>query len=194
MATPGVGVLVDTDRLKDPSKQGTPYFIEVDAKRYYGKTPESAVKEAKKAFSAKSSTNIIPRKSKKQKQTSVTGPMADAMDADLKLLGVSKNATEAEIKAAWKKLVVPGHSNKGGTANVGAITAAKNRLIERLKAASPAAASPAAASPAPPPAAAKPLAIMNATATGGGKMRNSLKRRRTFRKKRSTTRKHLKRY
>jgi hypothetical protein len=120
--------------------------------------------------------------------------MADAMDADLKLLGLSKNATEAEIKAAWKKLIVPGHSNKGGTANVGALTAAKNRLIERLKAASPAAASPAAASPAPPPAAAKPLAIMNATATGGGKMRNSLKRRRTFRKKTSTTRKHLKRY
>jgi hypothetical protein len=214
MAAPGVGVLIDTDRLKDPSKQATPYFIQVDANRYYGKTPESAVKEAKKAFNTKSSTNIVPRKSKKQKQTSVTDPM----EADLKLLGVSSGATASEIKAAWKKLALAEHPNMGGTgANQNALKMARDRLLSRLKAtpAAKASAEPvavaepvaaAAAEPAAEPAtaaetatepAAEPAAEPEAepaAATGGGKMRNSLKRRRTFRKKRSTTRKHLKRY
>lgn len=178
MATPGVGVLIDPDRLKDPAKQATPYFIQVDGNRYYGKTPESAIKEAKKTFKSESSTNIIPRKAKKQKQTSVTDPMAE----DLKLLGLSPGATESEIKAASKKAFLNGHSNKGGTANIGALTAARDRLLSRLK-------------PTPPavkPAAAEPAAILDTNAKGGGKTRKSLKRKRTFRKKRSATRKHLK--
>lgn len=176
MSTPGVGVLIDTDRLKSSNKkeQTNPYFLEVDGQRYYGSSPEDTLQEAKKGLTRKTqTTNIIPLGVKKQKQTSVTDPM----ETDLKLLGLSAGASTDEIKSAWKKSVKRAHSNKGGTGNVGALTAARDRLLKRVEAAP----------------AAKPLAIMNApTAKGGGKMRKSLKRKRVFRKKRSTTRKQLK--
>jgi hypothetical protein len=178
MPTPGVGVLIDTERLKSSNKeeQVNPYFLEVDGQRYYGSNPEDTLREAKKALTRKQTTNIIPPGVKKQEQTSITDPM----DADLKLLGLSKGATVADIKDAWKKIVKRIHSNKGGTGNVGSVTDAKNRLLERLKN------TPAAPAPAPN----KQLGITNPQ--GGGKMRKSLKRKRVFRKKRSTTRKHLK--
>ena len=173
---PGVGVLIDTRRLKSSNmkEQANPYYIEVDRERYYGSDPKDVLQEATKALTRKQTTNIIPPGVKKQQQTSITDPM----DADLKLLGLSKGATVVEIKAAYKKAVLAGHSNKGGTANMGALQAAKERLLERLKD------TPAA------PAPNKQLGITNPQ--GGGKMRKSLKRKRVFRKKRSTSRKHLK--
>jgi hypothetical protein len=203
MPTPGVGVLIDTDRLKSSNmgEQANPYFIDVDGERYYGSNPEDTLRQAKKALTRKTqTTNIIPLGVKNQRQTSVTKPV----DADLKLLGLRAGATRADIIAAFKKASLAGHSNKGGAANMGDLTAAKNRLLERFKdgsVAKPAvpAAKPAvpAAKPAVPAAkpavpAAKQLAIMNRPAKGGGKMRKSLKRKRVFRKKRSTTRKQLK--
>lgn len=184
MATQGVGVLINTARLKDPKTQDTPYYIVVDAKEYYGKTPEDAVRQAKKAFSTQLTT--ISRKAKKQKQTAIITP-TDPMAADLKLLGLSAAATAAEIKAAWAKLTKAQHPNAGGTGgNQDALKMARDRLLERLKTRKN---TPA---PAPAPAANKPLAILNTPAKGGSKMRKPLKRTSTFRKKTSTTRKHLK--
>ena len=181
MATPGVGVLIDTDRLKDKEKQATPYFIEVDGTRYYGKSPESAVKAAKKAFKSESSTNIVPYKVKKQKQTAVIGNKARVLselkDApvsvtsflaeDLKLLGLPANPTVSEIQSAYRGLIRTSHPNKGGNPDVfREQTAAKERLVS--------------------------AAAEKSTSKGGGKMRKSLRRKRTFRKHTSTTRKHLK--
>ena len=179
---PGVGVLIDTRRLKSSNmkEQANPYYIEVDRERYYGSDPKDVLQEAKKALTRTQKTNIIPPGVKNQKQTSITDPM----DADLKLLGLSKGATVADIKKAFTKAALAGHSNKGGTANVGALKDARDRLLERLKD------TPAANTAAAPASASS--AIMNAPAKGGGKMRKSLKRKRVFRKKRSTTRKHLK--
>jgi hypothetical protein len=182
MATQGVGVLINTARLKDLKTQDTPYYIVVDTKEYYGKSPEDAVRQAKKAFSNQLAT--ISRKAKKQKQTAVIAA-PDPMVADLKLLGLSAGATAAEIKAAWAKLTKAQHPNAGGTGgNQDALKMARDRLLDSLKSKKNA--------PAPAPAANKPLAILNTPAKGGGKMRKPLKRTSTFRKKRSTTRKHLK--
>jgi hypothetical protein len=200
MATQGVGVLINTSRLKDPKTQDTPYYIVVDAKEYYGKSPEDAVRQAKKAFSNQLAT--ISRKAKKQKQTAIITP-TDPMAADLKILGLSAGATAAEIKAAWAKLTRAQHPNMGGTGgNQDALKTARDRLLESLKtkknapAAAPAAAAnkPLAILNAAAAAAAPnmPLAILNTPAKGGSKMRKPLKRTSTFRKKRSTTRKHLK--
>jgi hypothetical protein len=168
MDTPGVGVLVDPDRIE----QIDPYFVEIRGTRYYGTTPEDAVREARKKLSnGKSSNSSSSSKGDTKKPVtniiSVATPtplVANQMQIDRTLLGLSANATAADIKSAFKKAVLATHSNKGGTGDVGELTAARDRLLT---------------------AAAK-------TVSGGGKRRKPLKRTRVGRKRRSTTRKHLK--
>jgi hypothetical protein len=167
MDTPGVGVLVDPDRID----QIDPYFVEIRGTRYYGTTPEDAVREARKKVTAGTSSNAGSKGDTKKPVTNIisvatpTPLVASQMQTDRTLLGLSGNATVADIKAAFKKAALAGHSNKGGTGDVGELTAARDRLLT---------------------AAAK-------TVSGGGKRRKPLKRTRVFRKRRSTTRKHLKR-
>jgi hypothetical protein len=167
MDTPGVGVLVDPDRIE----QIDPYFVEIRGRRYYGTTPEDAVREARKKLTAGKSSNAGSKADTKKAVTNIisvatpTPPVVNQMLTDRALLGVSANATAADIKSAFKKAALAGHSNKGGTGDVGELTAARDRL----------------------------LTAVAKTVKGGGKRRKPFKSTRVFRKRTSTTRKHLKR-
>jgi hypothetical protein len=168
MDTPGVGVLIDPDKID----QIDCYFIDINGTRYYGSSPEDSVRKARAAIKAKKRGGTSASRSKKSVTNIIslarpTTLVADQMMTDQKLLSVSAKATAAEIKAASKKAVLAAHSNRGGTGDVGAITAARDRLLAAL--------------PKTP-----------TTAKGGGKRRKPLKKTRVFRKYRSMTRKHIK--
>jgi hypothetical protein len=170
MDTPGVGILIDPDRIDKID----PYYVEIRGTRYYGSSSEDAVRQARKAVQAKMGiTTDMPRGDKQKPSTNIipvpkpTPRVSSEMLADQKLLGVSARATTAEIKAAHKKAVLAGHSNKGGTQDIGALTAARDRLLaaaakapktantaKTAKAAKPK--TPTAAKGAKTPAAAKP--------------------------------------
>lgn len=169
-----MGVLVDPDRIEKID----PYFVEIRGTRYYGTSPEDAVREAKKKLTTGKSSNAGAKGDTKKPVTNIIPVVAPSplvssqLQADQTLLGLSANATAEEIRAAFKKAALAGHSNKGGTEDMGELKAARDRLLAT---------------------AVKTPSPSNTGLKGGGKRRKPLKKTRVFRKRRSTTRKHLKR-